>query len=462
MRLFEFIITGYIGWGLYNFIFFSPSKKLQTKIYLTVFLSLSLVHVFAEHYRWQMVPLYILGLALGLFLNGRNQSIAVKTIFLTLFIISSFLPIAIPIITLPVPSGKYSIGSTINHWVDQKRMEWFTDEIENDKRQLMVQFWYPGVLNEVAVKDQNIMPYLDHLSLRAETLGEAGNFPGCLVKHLNLVKTNSYVNLAVNSDAALFPVVILSHGITGMRQLHTSLAEKLASEGYVVVAPDHSYDANIAIFPDGSIADYRSEITGFPDSVNIRRSQIQTRAADISYIIDQLESIQSGLIRHPLNGYLDLGSIGITGHSYGGGTSALAAAYDDRIKAVSTMDSWMNPVPKNVVNSGISQPFLYMGRPTWDDSDYPSNDSIVREIINNNKGPSFHITIKNTRHLNFSDAPLFSPFIHHILETGKMDRKKSVQLINQISVEFFNQYLRDKKSLILSGEVKPKSLIFHD
>ncbi len=48
------------------------------------------------------------------------------------------------------------------------------------------------------------------------------------------------------------------------------------------------------------------EITGHPDSVAIRKQQIETRVADLRFIIDQLERIQSGALRHPLNGYLDL------------------------------------------------------------------------------------------------------------------------------------------------------------
>ena len=197
-----------------------------------------------------------------------------------------------------------------------------------------------------------------------------------------------------------------------MRQLHTSLAEKLASNGYAVFALDHTYDANITVFPDGSVANYRSEITGHPDSVKIRKRQIETRVADLSFIVDQLERFQNGVLRHPLNGYIDLNRIGVTGHSFGGSTVALALEYDDRIKAASGIDSWMNPIPKEIIDQGLSKPFLYMGRPSWVDSDYPSSVSFSEIMHQNNNGPSHHITIKNTRHLNFCDAPLFLSLIH--------------------------------------------------
>jgi len=157
-------------------------------------------------------------------------------------------------------------------------------------------------------------------------MGVAGNFPGFIANHLALTKTNSFIDIKPNPVSAPFPIIIISHGITSMRQIHTSLAEKLANHGYVVMVPDHSYDANLTIFPDGSVADYRSDITGDPDSVLIRRNQIKTRASDIHFLINQLERIQSGEIIHPLNGYLNLNQIGLTGHSYGGSTSVLASS----------------------------------------------------------------------------------------------------------------------------------------
>jgi hypothetical protein len=40
-----------------------------------------------------------------------------------------------------------------------------------------------------------------------------------------------------------------------------------------------------------------------------------------------------------------------------------------------------------------------------------------------------------------------------LVEIGDINRKRSVELVNQLSLEFFDKYLRQKPSSLLSGSV---------
>ena len=298
-------------------------------------------------------------------------------------------------------------------------------------RELVVQVWYPA--EKVSGKP---MPYLDNLNLRTKALGGAGGVPGFLASHIDLVKTHSFLNSTVVSGKQ-FPLLIISHGITSFRQIHTALIEALTSNGYIVAAPDHTYDCNLTVFPDGHTADYRSEITGHPDSVRIRRQQLNTRVADVRFILNQMLAIEE------INKIIDFEKVGVLGHSYGGATAIQTAYEDDRFKAALCLDGWMNPVPDHIYEKGIQQPFLYLGRPRWNNSDYPTSPLKLVQFLQNVKSEKFNYILKGSRHLDFSDLPLFSPLSEFFLDTGTISSKKAVSITNEVVLLFFDRYLKN-------------------
>ena len=262
-----------------------------------------LLQYFLEGQRWQFVPAVYLMPALYIFHRFQKNYINIftKGLLSGWFGLAVLLPWLIPVFALPNPGGSYSVGTETFHWVDSSRMEWFTGENPNDVREIIVQTWYPANLKG-GLKPE---PYLDFIDLRSKTLAGAGNIPEFFPRHLNHIYTNSYKNIPIIKSNQLMPVVIFSHGITGTRHLHQAMYEYLVSRGFIVMALDHSFDANLTIFPDGHLADYRSDITGHPDSVNVRTMQMNTRVADISFILDQLDKIQSGKIESQINTKID-------------------------------------------------------------------------------------------------------------------------------------------------------------
>jgi pimeloyl-ACP methyl ester carboxylesterase len=399
---------------------------------------------FLEGHRWQFALAVYLLPAMYTFHRFQQPSINIITKgFLSVwFFLAVLLPWIIPVFSLPTPEGPYSIGTEIFHWVDSSRTEWFTDEDPNDMREIIVQVWYPAKMSN----DLQPEPYLDFIDLRAKTLAGAGAIPEFFPSHLNHIFTNSFKNIPIIKSDQLMPVVIFSHGITGTRHLHQALYEHLVSHGYIVVAPDHSFDANLTIFPDGHMADYRSNITGHPDSVNVRTMQMDTRAADISFILDQIEKMQSGEIESQINRKIDLEKIAVGGHSYGGSTAMVASQRDERINACFVLDSWISPVPQETIEAGVHVPFLFMGRPTWQGSDYPGNYPRLDSLMVHSSDPKYRLIIKETEHLDFSDIPLFSPLIGYVLDVGSLSASVSIPLMNELIHGFLEKYLRNLES----------------
>ena len=86
---------------------------------------------------------------------------------------------------LPNPNGIYSVGTIEFDWLNKGYKNLFNDKID-DKRRMMVQFWYPGIFDEAREpslysnnpkviealsKEYKISPVLLKNSLKGESLG---------------------------------------------------------------------------------------------------------------------------------------------------------------------------------------------------------------------------------------------------------------------------------------------------
>ena len=438
MKPFE-IITIFLTAGSLLGLFFYRSRG--PFLYLLFLATIAaIVQYLSDGLRWQMLAsIYILP-AMFIAYKYKIVNRFTGTILVAWFLISAFIPWAVPVFTMPAPEGDFSIGSETFHWVDSSRLEWFTDENDNDVREIMVQAWYPSE-NSDSIGTNS---YMDFMNLRSKTLASAGKIPAFLPSHLNMISTNTRNDVSCSNKLEKYPVLIFSHGITGSRHLHQILFEHLASKGYIVFALDHSFDANLTIFPDGKIADYRSEITGHPDSVLIREKQINTRAFDVGFIIDQIREIEAGMIDSKLSGRLDLDRVALGGHSYGGATAILASHNHEIIKACVVLDGWISPIPDEVISEGINVPFLFMGRPSWHDSDYPGNYERLADLITHSSNEKYDLRINQTLHLDYTDIPLMSPLVKHVMDVGDLKPSITLSLINDLVLGFLEVHLLER------------------
>jgi len=345
----------------------------------------------------------------------------------------AIMPILIPLNDLPAPTGQYAVGTQILEWQDDTRDEWFTED-PNDKRRIVVQTWYP-----TADTDQKPLPYLAAPDQWLPALSVILELPQFLFNHLRNIDTHSVLNAPLHPQVKQTPLVVFSHGIWGMRFQNTAQFEALASRGYIVLAVDHAYDASLTLFQDGTIADFRSGYEGELTEEEfwaLRTPQVKTRVADIGYMIDTVA--QKAANNDPLWSAANLDKIGIFGHSYGGATSVVAANQDPRIDATIALDGWMVPVPPKVIEEGISTPFLYIGRESWPD---PINYQKLDKFLANSPHQE-SVLMAGTEHFDFSDAPLFSPFMQTAGLAGTIPANELAADLEQRIVSFFDKHLR--------------------
>lgn len=152
---------------------------------------------------------------------------------------------AAPLFELPAPTGPYAIGTTAWRLTDESRQE--TAVEAGGFRQVEVLAWYPAVVGR-----GELAPYLreglGEVQDLAKALGSATAFDG-----LASVRTHAEVDAAPAAAVKKFPVLVFSHGYTGMASAYTALLEELASHGYVVLSVIHPYEAAAATLADGRV-----------------------------------------------------------------------------------------------------------------------------------------------------------------------------------------------------------------
>ncbi|MBU5443627.1 hypothetical protein [Paenibacillus sp. MSJ-34] len=87
--------------------------------------------------------------------QGRSKSLLTKCLlsFLTLAAtgVSVYLSLLLPVFSMPEPTGSYAVGTISLHLTDESRDETFSAD-PNDKRELMVNVWYPADREEAKGK----------------------------------------------------------------------------------------------------------------------------------------------------------------------------------------------------------------------------------------------------------------------------------------------------------------------
>jgi dienelactone hydrolase len=258
---------------------------------------------------------------------------------------------------LPMPTGSFAVGRTIAHWTDAATLDTLAP-IQGATRELLVWIWYPSAPAPSA-------SVADYVPEQMRTAAGPNRGPMALVtRDSSKVRVHSARDAGVSPQPASFPVVIMRAGASAGVVGYSTLAEDLASHGYIVVGFDAPYRTSVVVFPDGRVL--RRTPENNPEFCAEKEQSQQAACmgklltawtADTAFVLDRLARLNSSDASGKFTGRLDLTRVGVFGHSFGGATAAQFCRDDSRCKAGIDLDG--QPFG-SVIQSGLRQPFMFL------------------------------------------------------------------------------------------------------
>lgn len=229
--------------------------------------------------------------------------------------------------------------------------------------------------------------------------------------------------------AGVYPYVLLSHGLGGDRKHYVYLARHLASHGYVVAVPEHIGSSS------RQDAEDLLEALGSEDEICARKD-------DLVFLIDTAS--QWNVLTPGLQGKIDLEHIGVTGHSFGGGTSqwiggarirhgdGVKDISDPRVKAIVPMAGGGTTSPWFRENSfnHVQVPVMHI---------VGTDDGWLEKMssyTNMPDGHKYYVALQNVDHLDFVDEK----------QRGGEKTERANIIIRALVTAFFDRYLKGEKS----------------
>jgi dienelactone hydrolase len=350
--------------------------------------------------------------------------------------------------TLPTPTGTFAVGRAMYAWSDSAHEDSLAPQ-PGTKRTLLAWIWYPAAARAPS------QTFDDYLPATWRTAMAGGVLPTLFTRDLSRVHAHSIHDAEVSPQQNLYPVVLMRTGGAALTTDYTSLAEDLASHGYVVVGFDAPYRSRIVVLPDGRAItrapQNNLDLVGGSQAEQLANRLVQAWTADTGFALDQLERLNTADPSGRFLGRLDMERVGVFGHSLGGATALLFCHDDSRCKAGIDVDG--APLGK-VITDGIVQPFMFlMSDHSGESADAATPEAIrqaaanIRSVYDRQPGDRrLKLVIKGANHYMFSDAAMLrSPLLMGILRLLRivpLDGRRQVAVTADFISTFFDVYLK--------------------
>ncbi len=248
-------------------------------------------------------------------------------------------------------------------------------------RALPVELWYPAVGSARAEAATGFpVEEFEDGARRTQLLAWVAQAPEPCTPR----QAHSARGAAVAAGAA-WPVLLMSHCTEGFRFSLHSLAERLASQGFVVAAPDHV------------------DNTRFDAKAPLSNAFLTMRADDLSSVLDALLDASSAEVPQALRGKLDPSRVGVVGHSFGAVTAGKVVELDSRVRGGFLIAA---PADSPFLNSGglaqIKRPLSYLLAVEDNSISYVGN-GFIRDNFAKGPRPSWLLEVSEAGHWTFSD-----------------------------------------------------------
>jgi dienelactone hydrolase len=349
--------------------------------------------------------------------------------------------------TLPQPTGPFAVGRVMYAWKDAAHTDPMATE-PGARRELLAWIWYPAAPTQPSHANSEYLPP----SWRSAVEHQRGKLlTKIMTRDLSRVRTHSMPDAEVSAQQTSYPVVVMRAGLSGLVTGYTSLAEDLASHGYVVVGFDTPYRSSVVVFPDGRVIvrapQNNLDALGGPEQEQRALELVQAWSADVGFALDQLKRLNESDPSGKFLGRLDMQRVGVFGHSLGGATALQFCHDDGRCKAGIDVDG--APLG-NVITEGVTQPFMFLLSDHSREADKETSPikANIRSIYDRQPADRrLEIAIRGANHYMFSDdgAMLKSPLVMRMLRVlgiVPIDGRRQLALTAHYIVTFFDVYLK--------------------
>ncbi len=251
-------------------------------------------------------------------------------------------------------------------------------------RLLGVDLWYPAVASAAERSTYELLPGIAYTAAHAQHEPPA--------------------------RAGKFPLVLFSHGRTGMRISYAYLCEALAARGVVVVSADHPGDALVDWLLGSNDDDRTNEIN---------------RVADAHFVLHALLNGDPAVPVDVLNA-IDHDRIVLAGHSYGAYTAFATAAGSrgvaahDRVRAVVGLQSYTRTMSDGLLGR-IMQPTLMIV--SVNDETTPPEVDAERPWALLRGRPVWRLDLAGAGHQASSDIALYAELAGQVPDIPQMVRE---------------------------------------